>query len=181
MPVSGATRQAVGPAPPPAADRVLERVEREAGTSIVEVIVATMLLAVGVVAVVGSLGSAGEAAATGEHRSTAAGISVNELESIRATPYEMVGIATADAGYVSRFEGRSTVTEADNRVASRGEVTAGGITFEIRRHVTWGAVQVGGSLIPEAYKHVTVVVIWADQTGGHTLRLDTGISEASSG
>jgi Tfp pilus assembly protein PilV len=154
--------------------------DREAGTSMVEVIVATMLLAVGVVAVVGSLGAASGAAATGRHRSEAARIAANELEAIRAMPYDLVGIAPSNADYVARFEGRPTVTEAGNRVTPRGEVSAGGITFEIRRQVTWGGVEVGGSLFADAYKHATIVVTWADPAGDHALRLDSGFYEVAS-
>lgn len=157
------------------------RVDGEAGTSIPEVLVATMLLAVGVGAVVATLGAASVATAAGRHQSTAAGIASGELEAVRAVTYDGVGIAPASPGYVPRFEGRDTVTETGNRVVPVDEMTVDQTTFDLRRHVTWGDIDVGGTRIAEGYKRITIIVTWADGTGDHQLRLDGGIYEVSGG
>ncbi|MEL6983784.1 MAG: hypothetical protein AAFO29_15270, partial [Actinomycetota bacterium] len=96
--------------------------EGEAGTSIVEVMVATLLLAVGVLALLTSIGAAERATAAGDQRSIAVRLATGELEVLRSLRYAEIGIATGAAGYVPRFEGRSTVTEAINRVELGGAI-----------------------------------------------------------
>jgi hypothetical protein len=147
--------------------------------SIPEVLVTTMLLALGVGAVVGTLGAAGEATASGRHQSVAAGLASGELEAIRAVAYDDVGIAPSDPGYVPRFESRNTVTEAVNRVEPLDQVEVDGTTFDLRRHVTWSPIDVGPTRIAEGYKRLTVIVTWEDGTGDHRLRLDSGLYEVS--
>jgi Tfp pilus assembly protein PilV len=155
--------------------------DREAGVSIVEVLVASMLLAVGVGAVVVSLGAASEVTATGRHHSVAADLATGELEAARAVTYEELGIAVSSPGYLPRFEGRDTVTETVNQISPTGQATVDETTFDLRRHVTWADIDVGGTRITEGYKHVTVIVAWTDGSGDHQLRLDSGIYEVGSG
>ena len=155
------------------------RVHPEAGMSIPEVLVAALLLAVGVGGVVATLGTSGEAAATGRHQSTAAGIATGEVEVIRSVPYDEVGIAASSPGYVPRFEGRDTVTGAVNRVEATGTTTVDVITYELERHITWRDITVGGSPIARGYKQVTIIVSWSDGTGPHQVRLDSGRYEGA--
>lgn len=150
------------------------RLDGEAGFTIVEAIVATMLLAVGVLTVVASLGAAARSEAAGDHRQEAARLASSELEAIRAVPYAEVGIALTSRGYVSRFEGRPTVTAPVNRVEATGTQTVGGPTYTVRRHVTWAPIQVGAVRNAQGYKWVTVLVSWVDATGSHQIRQDTG-------
>lgn len=151
------------------------RIDGEAGTSIVEAIVATMLLAVGVLAVVASLGAASKATATGDHRTIAARLAAGELEAARAIPYDDLGIAVSSRGYVSRFEGRLTVTTGRNAVVALSEQLVDPTEYTIRRHVTWAPIQAGPTRIAQGYKLVTVIVTWTDATGPHQLRQDTGV------
>ncbi len=155
------------------------RLDGEAGFSIVEAIVATMLLAVGVLAVLGSLGAAARTGAAGDHRQDAARLASSELEAVRAVPYAEVGIALTTRGYVARFESRPTVTAAVNRVEATGTATVGETTFTIRRHVTWAPIQVGAVRSAQGYKVATVVVSWTDASGSHQLRQDTGLYEVA--
>ena len=164
-----------GPLPP---DR---RAETEAGTSIVEVMVATLLLSVGVLALLTSVGAAERATAAGDRRSIAVRMATGELEVIRSLPYDEIGIATGDAGHVARFEGRPTVTETHNRVEAIGRLIDGSTTFEVRRHVTWAPVDVGGSRIATGYKLATVIVTWTDPAGRHEVRQDTGLYATGAG
>ncbi len=151
----------------------------EAGFTIVEAIVATMLLAVGVLTVVASLGAAARSEAAGEHRQEAARLASSEVEAIRAVPYPEVGIALASPGYAARFESRPTVTAAVNRVEATGTQIVGGTTYAIRRHVTWAPIQVGAVRHAQGYKWATVIVSWTDATGAHQVRQDTGRYEAA--
>ncbi len=155
------------------------RAEAEAGTSIVEVIVATTLLAIGVLVVLTSFGAADEAADAGDRRSTAARLAGSELEAVRAFAYDEVGIALTDADYVRRFERRPTVTGAVNRVEAVGFAEIDGTRYEVRRHITWSPIEVRGVTNREGYKLVTVVVRWTDTVGDHEVRQDTGLYEAT--
>ncbi|MEZ5411990.1 MAG: hypothetical protein R2761_28400 [Acidimicrobiales bacterium] len=155
------------------------RLDGEAGFSIVEAIVATMLLAVGVLAVVASIGAAARTEAAGGHRQEAARLASSELESIRAVPYTEVGVALTSLGYVPRFEGRPTVTAAVNRVDATGTQAIGGTSYAIRRHITWVPVQVGAVRNSQGYKWATVLVSWTDASGSHQIRQDTGLYQVA--
>ncbi|MDH4365864.1 MAG: hypothetical protein OEY70_17445 [Acidimicrobiia bacterium] len=155
------------------------RLDGEAGFSIVEAIVATMLLAVGVLAVVASMGAAARTEAAGGHRQEAARLASSELETIRAFPYAEVGIALTSRGYLPRFESRPTVTGAVNRVDATGTRTVGGTTYAIGRHVTWAPIQVGAVRNNQGYKWATVLVSWTDATGSHQIRQDTGLYQVA--
>ena len=80
------------------------RVASDRGTTVVEMIVATMLLGVGVLAVFSSLSAAGKATSVADHRSTAVRVATSELETIRSWPYDDVGISVTRLGYRARFE-----------------------------------------------------------------------------
>lgn len=155
--------------------------DADAGTTIVEIIVATMILSVGVLAVLTSFGSATKASSAADHRATAARIATSEIEAVRALSHDAVGIATSSPGYVSRFEGRDTVNDGPARVEGRSEVTVGTTRYEIRRYVTWAPIQVDATRIARGYKHVTVVVGWSDAMGAHEVRLDSGVHGAHDG
>ena len=155
--------------------------DTEAGTSIVEAMVATLLVAVGVLAVVSSLGAADRAASVGDRRSSAVRLAASELETVRSRPYDQVGIAAGSDGYQPRFEGRSTVTGPVNAVDAIGRATVGGTSFDIRRHVTWQPIDAGGTRVAEGFKLVTILVTWTDSVGDHTVRQDTGIYAAGTG
>ena len=157
------------------------RTEAEAGTSIVEVLVATALLSVGVLVVLASIGAAERATAAGERRSAAVRLASDELESIRSLRYDDIGIAPSSDGYVPRFEGRPTVSGSVNRVEASGTTDDGATTFDVERHVTWSAIDVGGARIDDGFKLVTVVVAWSDPAGDHRIRHDTGIYRVGGG
>ena len=141
--------------------------------------VATLLLAVGVLALLTSVGAAERATAAGDQRVVAVRLASGELEVLRSLPYDDIGIATGSSGYVPRFEGRPTVTGTVNRVDATGEVTEGSTTFSLRRHLTWRPIEVGGVRVDTGYKLATVIVSWTDAAGPHEVRQDTGLYAAS--
>ncbi len=157
------------------------RADAEAGTSIVEVLVATSLLAIGVLVVLTSIGAAERATTAGERRAAAVRLAIGELETIRSHRYDEIGIAPGADGYRPRFEGRPTVNEPVNRVEATGLVDDGTTVYEVRRHVTWSPIEVGASRIDDGFKLVTVIVDWTDPAGAHQVRLDTGIYRFDAG
>ncbi len=150
-------------------------IRRERGTTIVEVIVATMLLAVGVLAVLSSMGTASKASAVADHRSTAVRVATTEIETMRSWPYDGVGIRPTSRGFTSRFESRPTVSGNSMRAKATGSIDVGGVTYDIVRHVTWSPISVKGSTISDGYKLITVIVAWGDTAGRHEMRQDTGL------
>ena len=136
---------------------------------------ATMLLGVGVLAVLSSLGAATTATSVADGRSTAVRLATTELETLRSWPYDDVGISTSSRGYRSRFEKRRTVSDGDSRVEAKDEITVDNVVYEVRRHVTWASIKVGRSVTRQGYKVVTVIVSWEDRVGDHSVRQDTGL------
>ena len=156
------------------------RPDSEQGTSIPEVIVATMLLAVGVMAVVGTIGVALRATSSGERRQVATRIAEAEIEQLRSIPYDEVGISPASRLYQVSYEGRPTVTGTVNRVEPLTILEEDGLTYYVLRYVTWRPITAGGSRISQGYKSATISVIWIDGRSLRAVRLDTGLYEAGS-
>ncbi|MDW3221151.1 MAG: hypothetical protein R8F63_21300 [Acidimicrobiales bacterium] len=152
-----------------------DRATTDRGTTVVEMIVATMLLSVGILAVLVSMNTATTTTAVADNRSTGVRVASSEIEAMRAQPYDDVGISSGSRGFRRSFEGRPTVTSGGARVEARASVVVDGITYDIRRDVTWASITVGATRIPEGYKLVTITVTWDDSVGDHTIRQDTGL------
>jgi len=148
---------------------------RERGTTLVEVIVATMLLTVGVLAVFGSMDTASQVSAVAEHRGTAARVATSEIETMRSWPYDEVGIKPTSNGFTSRFESLPTVSGTRMRADASDPLLIDGLSYDISRHVTWSPISVGQSTIADGYKLITIIVDWVDTGGRHELRQDTGL------
>jgi Tfp pilus assembly protein PilV len=118
------------------------------GFTMVEVAVALTVLALGVVAVIGVMGSAFNVAVSNGARSRAVSLATKELETIRAVPYASI---TAGAATTSRDE------------------VSGGRTYHIEQAVTW--VSQGTNAL--AYKQGTVDVSWTDHAGRHDVHQTT--------
>lgn len=148
---------------------------RERGVSLVEVMVATMVLAVGALGVLASLRATATSAAVADHRFEASRLATSELETIRSWRDEVVAVDPSADGYRVRHEGRSTVTDPAGRVDPVGAVDVDGTEFTVERHVTWAPVEGPDGRIDQGYKLVTVVVRWNDVGGDHEVRFDTGL------
>jgi Tfp pilus assembly protein PilV len=114
----------------------------------VEVMVALTVLALGVVAVIGVMGSAFNVSVTNSARSKAVALATKELETIRAIPYASIVAGPA--------------------TTSRDEVS-GSRTYHIERAVTW----VTKGTTAQAYKQGTVDVSWTDHAGRHDVHQTT--------
>lgn len=156
-----------------------DRATTDRGTTVVEMIVATMLLSVGILAVLVSMNTATTTTAVADNRSTGVRVAGSEIEAVRSRPYDEAGISSGSRGFRRSFEGRTTVTSGAARVEARGSVVVDGITYAIRRDVTWAEITVGSTRIPEGYKIVTITVTWDDRVGDHEVRQDTGLYRAA--
>ncbi|MFN3220227.1 MAG: hypothetical protein ACE367_27350 [Acidimicrobiales bacterium] len=138
-------------------------------------VVATLLLATAILAAASSLGGASTASAVGANRQAAVALAASELDVMRSLRFASVAIPPASPDYLTRFESRLTVADPRGAVAPTSTVARRGIDMQVRRMVTWASVTTPDGPEPEAYKHLTVIVEWADTAGPHTYRLDTAL------
>lgn len=150
------------------------RVSDEAGFTVIEMLVASFVLGIGVVGVAALLITSARTTSLAETQSDASALARSELEIVRSFDYDDVGIATTADGFVSKFDGRPTVTEsAGNLVEARGKVEVAETIFGIQRSVTWATV----GRDERAYKIVVVIVEWETPAGPRTLQVQTGLHE----
>lgn len=146
----------------------------EAGFTLVEVVVSLTVLAVGILSTVqvfmSSLGVVGQVST----RARAVAMATEELESMHAVPYDILGFATTQLNFVATFEDRSTVEVPNPLIEPRSTRAFGAIQATVDRHVTWddasspdGTVSYAG-----AYKRGTVVVSWTDGRSARSVRVD---------
>ncbi len=146
----------------------------ERGVTVVEMLVASMILAVGVAGAATLFVASAESISVAGGEADATDIAEGELERVRALPYLEVGVSVTADGYVPVVDGRPTVTEAGpNRVEPMGTLARDGIDFRIERSVTWA--QVGDD--PEGYKIVVVDVRWDAAGLERTVKVQTGLYE----
>lgn len=146
------------------------------GTTVVELLVASLLLGVGVLGVAGLFVASARSTSVVESQADATDIATGEIELIRSLPYEEIGIAVSAPGYQPQVDGRPTVTEAGgNRVFPTGTVSRDGIDFGIERSVTW--IEAGTS--GRSYKLVVIDVTWRTASGDRSVTLQTGLYEGT--
>ncbi len=150
--------------------------QSEHGVTVVEMLVASLILAVGVAGAATLFVASNESIVVARGQADATDLAAGELEQIRALAYPEVGIAVSADGYVSMVDGRPTVTEAgQNRVEAVGSESRQGIDFRIGRSVTWA--RVGDE--PHGYKVIVVDVRWESAGLERTVTVQTGRYEES--
>jgi prepilin-type N-terminal cleavage/methylation domain-containing protein len=150
------------------------RVSRQGdnGFTLVELVVALTVLALGIGAVGNTFWTSFSIAGQGNNRSRAVALATREAEAMRSSPYDRLGFSAVQSGFESSFEGLTTVLVADPMVHPLGpDHVVGGMTFQFQRHVVWAdAASVPG--YQQAYKRISVMVTWTDQGGAHQVRQD---------
>lgn len=168
----------------------------ENGFSLVEIIVATMLMGIGIAGAASVLASSSRTSATADHRSQASHLATTEIETIRAMPYELVAIDPEAKGFETEFNGRETVTPDElgepaakesailsptgtvprsDIVTPYEELTIGDSIFTVFRHVTWAAAGPDTQPIKRSYKVINIIIRWTDSSGQHELQQETGL------
>lgn len=144
----------------------------ERGVTLVEMLVASFILAVGIAGVATIFIASAESVAVVQGQADATDVATGEVEIIRSMPYGEVGISVAADGYEPVVAGRRTVTEAaTNRVEPLGQVIRAGVDFRIDRSVTWEPI--GGN--PDGYKVVSITVRWDAPAGERSVAVQTGL------
>ena len=139
-----------------------------------------MLLTVGALAIYQSMGASTELVENSSRHLTATQIGASEIEKVRALPYDVVAMRTAEAG-TTYFEGAEQVTDAtDGKVEPSTDVERDGVEYTIDRYVTWRSAVVDGTTMDNAFKQITVIVSWTDERGDHDIRSSNAVSRTSS-
>ena len=130
----------------------------DAGFTLVELMAALTILAVGVVGAVGVMGSSMRVAGTTGARSKGVAVATQQLETLRAIPYDqLVPAASGDS-----------FTTVERRIENRVYTVKWVVTLE--NEVTPGQT---GTLSTGAYKKAFVWVSWTDEAGVHDVHQTT--------
>lgn len=117
---------------------------REAGFTMVELMVALTVMTIGVLGAVGVFNSAFSVAAQASIRSRAVAVATRHIEAVRAIPYDKLVV--------------SPTVKTDTQ-------SVGGATFTVLTAITSADAQG----VPSAYKQATVTVTWSDLGGTHAV------------
>ena len=118
----------------------------EAGFTLVETMVALVVIAIVFAAMAGFLITSIKAQAANERRVRAAQVGNQAVEDLRALPWDVLGFYATDAGYEATYNGAETVTLAtpadgvrDSRAPLPGPqtVASNGTTYTRTLHITW--------------------------------------------
>lgn len=148
----------------------------EAGFTLVELMASLTVLAIGIVSTTSVILSSLNVGSQGNVRARAVALATREADSLRAVPYDRLGFATTQSGFVTAFEGATTVQTPSPIVVPEGpNQTSGGTSFGVRRHIVWAdaaSATSAGVTYAEAYKRIAVLVTWSDRSGTHEARQD---------
>lgn len=133
----------------------------QAGVSIVEVLIATMILFMVLTAVMGVLGMTYFMSATARSQSSATAFVNTQIEDIRAMPYTNIGTQGGDP---------------NGTLAANETTVQAGVTYTISRSITWVDDPMDNSPQTEAgadsdrhdYKSVLITLSWVNPASGAT-------------
>lgn len=135
--------------------------EGEAGFSLVELMVAFMMLAVVMAALAPAFYGTLRAAAVSDQRSQATQLAVEATEQMRSMPYGEVGYQTVPAYCTGQDP---VILARPGRLDSLpATVAEGPVSYSVERCVYWVDSSIPGDT--EAYKQTQVTVSWAGQAG----------------
>jgi prepilin-type N-terminal cleavage/methylation domain-containing protein len=178
------------------------RHSEESGFTIIELVVSMALLVIVAAPLAQVFWSSIRTAGSAAHRTDGAAVASREIEALRAVPYAQVGFYADQTGFVSTFEGLTTVSlgatspppsdpaspqmqpqspdpnaaagYAPDPVASNANsIVLGMVTFNVKRYIVWVDAKDASNTYTQAYKRLTVIVTWRDQAGPHTVREDS--------
>ena len=145
---------------------------RERGLSLVEVLVATTLLAIGIVGASSLLAVSSRTVSTADHRAQATRLAVSEMETIRAYPYGDVAVNSSPRG--------SLALVVANPFIEKEAIGINGTEYVVVREISWGSIGSGRTLNTQAYKVITISVYWRDASGDHEIHHESGWYPSSS-
>lgn len=146
----------------------------QAGMTLVEVMVAMLVLTLVLSALAGVLTASLQSLRGDQSRVTGNAVANDTLEELRRFDWRKVGFSETDDGYVATFEEEDTVTfedggrpvPSDPRPTPLEEVTRDGTTYTVRTHITW--VEEDG--VQQDFVRLVTIVTWQDGGRERTVR-----------
>lgn len=138
----------------------------EAGMTLIEVMIAMLLLTVVLSALAGVLITSLRALHGNETRARANALANEVLEDLQGRAWEEVGFLASDAGFRADFDGEDTVVvDSDDaggaeRPLPQQTVTRDGIDYDVRTDITW--VDDAATGTEHDYKRFRVSLSWTD-------------------
>lgn len=146
--------------------------------TLVEVVIALMLLLGGSLATAAVADSTARATASSGDTDRANGLAQDELELLRAAPYASLGFDPADPAFVTVEDGEQSVAVVGSAIPVSESRVISGRTFHIRRHITWVSVSDPAmGQVSRAYKRLAVDVEWHRDDRDHVVRAVGAVAE----
>lgn len=136
--------------------RFQHRLRADDGMSLVEMMVALLLLGVVLSASANMMISSFMAIGSAESRTRANALANEELENLRALPWSQLAYADAAQAVGVTYP----AVHADGTVAFTNDISMGGRTFTVTRTVQWHILQTG---VSQAFKRMHVDVAWQER------------------
>src|SRR6478735_10960238 len=141
-----------------------EAADREGGFTIIEMVIALAILAMVMAPLARVYWSSIRTAGAASHRTDGSSIASREMEGMHAVPYAQVGFYADQPGYVSTFEGFTTVALGSTSPSSgplvpqidtqTSGITQGGVDFSVQRYVVWSDAEDASTTYASAYKRL---------------------------
>ena len=139
----------------------------DAGFTLVELVVALTILAIGIVGVIGVMNSSFKVAGGASARSKMVAAATREVEALRAIPYGELGAdrngdGVPDCGTISTYNGWSCYSQTTK--------SSGGIQYVVERTIqNAGDIDTADTMPADKHKEVVVAIKWTDSGGGHEI------------
>ena len=159
----------------------------EDGFTLVEVLVATILLGIGIVGAASVFSLSSRTLSAAEHRTQASHLAMSEIEAIQAVPYDIVGLDPNAKGFEASYGGRESVVWTPSAVSETALIspyslrTIEGTEYTIVRSITWAATGTDAYLNKRSYKAIDITIKWRDSAGTHSIHQESGIFQGGAG
>jgi prepilin-type N-terminal cleavage/methylation domain-containing protein len=174
----------------------------EGGFTILELVISMALLAIVAAPLASVFWSAIRTAGSAAHRTDGSSIASREIEGMRAAPYAQVGFYQDQPGFVTVTpDGLTSVSlgttspasgllvpqmqpetpdpsaatgyAPDPTPANASPILMGGVKYSVTRYIAWVDAKDATTTYSQAYKRLSVIVVWTDQAGTHTVEQDS--------
>ncbi len=153
---------------------------REKGFTLVEVLIAVMILAIAITALAGLAGSSIKATDTGKRRTQALNLAAESLEALKTIPYYNIQSTGSDGGVTRTCTALTGTPPTCTCTPTPNTVTLGNMVFTWNWTVTYVDLNNDGNYYNAApiiettdMKRIDLTITWTDLFGSHTITMPT--------